>query len=159
MHLPMSSRVWRTAILAGLLFPVLMFPVPTSADSHQPTVEELKARIAKAAISERSALCLQLSEMQLGAANRFYTAGDSNQANIALNDVVAYAELARDYSIQSHKHEKQSEIAIRKMVRKLNDLKHAVTREDQPRIDDTITKLEQVRDDLLSAMFPKGNNK
>jgi hypothetical protein len=150
----MSSRVWRTAIFAGLLFPALAL-----ADSHQPTVEELKDRIAKAAISERSALCLQLSELQLDAASRFYTAGDSDHAKAALNDVVAYAELARDYSIQSHKHEKQSEIAIRKMVRKLSDLKHAVTLEDQPQIDDTINHLQRVRDDLLSAMFPKGNKK
>jgi hypothetical protein len=154
MYLPMSSRVLGMAIFAGLLFPAL-----ASADSHQPTLEELKARVAKAAISERPALCLELSELQLDAAGRFFSMGDSDHAKAALNDVAAYAELARDYSIQSRKHEKQSEIAIRKMVRKLNDLKHAVTLEDQPPIDITITKLQRVRDDLLSAMFPKGNKK
>ena len=129
------------------------------ADSHQPDIEELKARIAKAAVSDRPALCVQLSEMQLNAAGRFYALGDSDQAKAALTDVTAFAELARDYSIQSHKHEKQSEIAIRKMVRKLNDLKHTVSREDQPQIDEAIGKLERVRDDLLTAMFPKGNKK
>ncbi len=150
----MTSRFLRAAIFAGLVLPAL-----TRADSHQPSIEELKARIAKAAVSDRPALCLQLSEMQVGAASRSYTAGDADQAKAALNDVVAYAKLAGDYSVQSRKHEKQSEIAIRKMVRKLNDLKHAVTHENQPQIDDAISKLEQVRDDLLAAMFPKGNKK
>jgi hypothetical protein len=62
-----------------------------------------------------------ISQLQLDAADRFYVAGDSGQAQAALVDVVAFSELARDYSIQSHKHEKQSEIAIRKMARKLSE--------------------------------------
>jgi hypothetical protein len=154
MPLPNISRFLWAPILAGLILATL-----ARADSHQPSVEELKAKIEKASAGERSALCLQLSEMQLDAAGRFYTTGDPEQAKSALSDVVAYAEQARDSSLQSHKHEKQSEIAIRKMVRKLSDLKHTVTHEDQPQIDDTINKLERVRDDLLTAMFPKGNKK
>lgn len=154
MPLPMTFRFWQAAVLAGLLLPSLAY-----ATSRQPTVEELKARITKAGISERPALCLELSAMQLNAAGRFYTLGDSDQAKAALTDVVAYAELARNYSLQSRKHEKQSEIAVRKMVRKLTDLRHEVTHEDQPQIDETINKLERVRDDLLAAMFPKGNKK
>ena len=143
----------------GAVLSLLLFAAFAGADSHAPTVEELKARITNASIGDRPALCLQLSEMQLAAAGRLYTAGDTDQAKAALTDVVAFAELARDSSIQSHKHEKQSEIAIRKMVRKLNDLKHTVTHEDQPQLDDTIYKLERIRDDLLAAMFPKGNKK
>ena len=54
-----------------------------------------------------------------------------------------FSELARDYAIQSHKHEKQSEIAIRKMARKLADLKHAVSHEDQEQIQNTIDRLQQ----------------
>ena len=51
-------------------------------------------------------------------------------------DVVAFAERARDYAIQSHKHEKQSEIAIRKDGSKLEDLKHTVSHEDQEEMQD-----------------------
>jgi hypothetical protein len=153
----LSMRHSRLQLSVVLLLPLLA--AFAWADNHAPTVEELKARIANAGIGDRPALCLKLSEMQLAAAGRLYTAGDNDQAKAALTDVTAFAELARDYSIQSHKHEKQSEIAIRKMVRKLNDLKHTVTHEDQPQVDDTINKLERIRDDLLAAMFPKGNKK
>jgi 20S proteasome alpha/beta subunit len=73
-----------------------------------------------------------------------------------LADVVAYAELARDYSIQSHKYQKQTEIAARSMTRKLTDLLHSLGQQDQPPVRDAINRLQRVRDDLLIAMFPKG---
>jgi len=69
--------------------------------------------------------------------------------------VVAYSQSAGEYAIQSHKHEKQSEIGIRKMVRKLDDLKHTVTHEEQAQIQNAMDQLQRVRDDLLAAMFPK----
>ena len=122
-----------------------------------PTLEELKARVPNASIADRPLLCIHISQLQLDAADRFYVAGDSGQAQAALVDVVAFSELARDYSIQSHKHEKQSEIAIRKMARKLSDLKHAVSHEDQEQVQTTVNRLQSIRDDLLAAMFPKGN--
>ena len=57
--------------------------------------------------------------------------GESEKGHAALADVTAYAAMARDSAIQSHKHEKQAEIAIRKMTRKLSDMKHLLAREDQ----------------------------
>ena len=73
--------------------------------------------------------------------------------------MVAFAELARDYSIQTHKHEKQSEITIRRMTHKLAALKHSVTHEEQEQVQSTIERLERIRDDLLVAMFPKVGKK
>jgi hypothetical protein len=123
------------------------------------TVEELKERVANASIAERPMLCIQISERQLDAANRFYVAGDGEQGRAMLTEVTAFAELARDYAIQSRKHEKQSEIAIRKMTRKLANLKHTAPHEEQEQIQDAINRLERIRDDLLSAMFPNGVKK
>jgi hypothetical protein len=149
-------RWWPVAAL-GLL---LAMAIPsTLAGGEQPTLEELKARVADASISERPVLCIHIAGRQLDAADRLYVAGDSEQAKAALVDVVGFSELARDYAIQSRKHEKQSEIAIRKMVRKLADMKHAVSREDQEQVENAIDRLQRIRDDLLAAMFPKGVKK
>jgi hypothetical protein len=123
------------------------------------TVDELKARVANAGIGDRPALCIEISERRLDEANRLYVDGYSEKALSSLVDVTAFAELARDYAIQSHKHEKQSEIAIRKMARKLANLKHTVAHEDQQPIQDVIDHLQRIRDDLLAAMFPKGVKK
>ena len=150
-------RTWRAAAL-GLVWVTLAVP-SIVIGAEQPTIEELKERVANAAISDRPVLCLHIAERQLDAANRFYTAGDSEKAQAALVDVVAFSELARDYAIQSHKHEKQSEIEIRKMARKLAEVKHTVSHEDQEQVQTTVDRLQRIRDNLLAAMFPKGVKK
>ena len=120
------------------------------------TIEELKDRVKSASIGERPRLCLQIAERQLDAANKSFAADESDKARTSLTDSVAFSELARDYAIQSHKHLKQTEIAVRGMTRKLSDLKHTVAHDDQPAVQDAIDRLQRVRDDLLLAMFPHG---
>jgi hypothetical protein len=149
---PCAARSLCLACLLAAIFPAL-------AGAKEPTVEELKARVADASVPDRPALCIQISELQLRNASKLYTAGESEKAHADLADVVAFAELARDYSIQAQKREKQSEIATRKMARKLADLKHTVTFSDQKPIQDAIDQLQKIRDDLLGAMFPKGEKK
>jgi hypothetical protein len=122
----------------------------------EPTLEELKARISSASVADKAKICLEIAEKQLSETDKEYTADNIEKAQTSLTDVVSYSELARDYSIQSHKHQKQTEIAIRSMTRKLNDLLHVVGREEQGPLKDAISHLERVRDDLLVAMFPKG---
>jgi len=151
------SRFW-LVVAAGLALSALVAP-SLLRGGEEPSVEEQKERVANLAVGDRPALCIHISERQLGDADRLYIAGDSEKGQAALADVVAYSELARDYAIQSHKHEKQSEIAIRKMVRKLIDMNHAVSHEDQAEIQNTIDRLQKIRDDLLVAMFPKVDKK
>jgi hypothetical protein len=148
---------WRIAAASLMLS---MVAVPSAlTGGEQPTIEELKERVANAALADRPPLCIHISERQLDAADRFYAAGDSEKAQAALTEVVAYSELARDYAIQSRKHEKPSEIAIRKMARKLADLKHTVSHDDQEQVQNTVDRLQRIRDDLLTAMFPKVGKK
>jgi hypothetical protein len=152
-----QSRFWRVTA-AGLVLLSLGVPVQVKGAEDAGT-KELKGKLANARIVDRPPLCLRIAERQLGAASRLFDAGDNEQAKAALTDVVAFSELARDYAIQSHKHEKQSEITIRKMTRKLADLKHTVTHEEQAEVQTTIERLQRIRDDLLVAMFPKVGNK
>lgn len=142
----------------GLLFAMLLAPFVMSG-RDEPTVEELKVRVANADIPDRPPLCIRIMERQLDGADKLLIAGDSEKAKIALLDVVAFAELARDYAVQSHRHEKQCEIAIRRETRKLADLKHMVSHDDQDLIQNAVDRLQRVRDDLLVAMFPKVGKK
>lgn len=150
-----QARCWITAVVAAMM---LAGPLALLA-RREVTLAELKQQVANASISDRPALCVEICERQLDAADRFYVAGDSEQGQAALVDVTAFAELARDYAIQTHKREKQSEIAMRKMARKLANLKHTVSVEDQGQVQKTIDRLERIRDDLLAAMFPNGAKK
>jgi hypothetical protein len=148
------SRFWRIAA-TGLAFSMMVALCALAAGES--SVDELKDRVSKASVEDRPPLCIHISERQLDNANNFYAAGDVAKWQAALVDVAAFAEQARDYAIQSHKHEKPSEIAVRKMAHKLADHKHAVAHEDQKQVQDTIDRLERVRDDLLAAMFHKGS--
>ena len=134
----------------------LVAGVTLSAVAVEPTVEELKAKIASASVNDRPHLCVQVAQKQLAATDKLYAAGEVEKAQATMTDVVAYSELARDYSVQSHKYQKQAEIAVRTMARKLADIKHLVGHDDQAPIQDAINRLQRVRDDLLTAMFPKG---
>jgi len=142
-----------------LAFPFLMlFLVPLAgATSHSDlTVDQLKAKVSSANVSDKVHICVQIAEKQLDAADKLYAAGEVDQAQPALTDVVAFSELALDYSIQSRKHQKQTEISIRAMARKLTDILHLLAHEDQAPVQDAISRLDRVRDDLLTSMFPKG---
>ena len=102
-------------------------------------------------------MCLQIAERQMVETSKFYAASEDEKAQPALTDVVAYSELARDYSIQSHKHQKQTEIAVRGMARKLTEILHTLGREEQAPVKDALNRLQRVRDDLLASMFSKGD--
>ncbi len=148
-------RWWRAAALAVVVAVGLI----AAGSAKELTVAELKDRVAGASLGDRPALCIEIAERQEEAANRLYAADDVDKAEAALVDVAAFSELARDYAIQSHKREKQSEIAVRKMARRLGNLKNSVAHEEQGHIQDAIDRLERVRDDLLTAMFPNGVKK
>jgi hypothetical protein len=137
---------------------VVVFALGMSAVATpiEPTVEDLKARLATASVGDRPHLCVEIAQKQLAAVDKLYAAGDLDKGQAALADVVTYSESARDNAIQSRKYQKQSEIAVRAMTRKLTELLHSLGHDDQGPVQDAVRRLQQVRDDLLKAMFPKG---
>jgi hypothetical protein len=154
-----SWTVWRGVIPVLLLCVIGLLCAPAvgkSVPDNEPTVEELKARIGTANPSDKVHLCVQVAEKQLTEADKLYASGDVEKGQTALTDVASFSELARDYSIESKKHQKQTEIAVRGMTRKLNSLLHTLGHDDQAAVKDAINRLERVRDDLLLSMFPKG---
>ena len=153
------QRTWRRLCeLCGIL---LLCALATASAARaiprdEPTVEQLKAEVTAAKVGDKAKICVHIAEKQLDESDRLYAASDYQRAQADLMDVVTYAELARDYAIQSHKYEKQTEIAARGMTRKLNQILHSLGHDDQPPLEDAINRLERVRDDLQSAMFKKG---
>jgi hypothetical protein len=140
----------------GVLLMLMSVGICHAAPRTDESVKELKSKVASTGVSDRPRLCIQIAEKQLDASDKLYASSDVDKAQAALTDVVAYSELARDYAIQSHKHQKQSEIAVRRMTRKLMDILHTLGREDQAPVKDAVSHLERVRDDLLGSMFKKG---
>ena len=154
-HLSMR-RAWRRIGTVAALCTLLTAAAVSMIPRDEPTVDQLKASVTAAKVGDKAKLCVQIAQKQLNESDRLYAASDYEKAQATLTDVVTYAELARDYAIQSHKYEKQTEIAAREIARKLNEIRHSLGRNDQPPLEDAIQRLERVRDDLQSAMFKKG---
>jgi hypothetical protein len=147
-----ASILARSAIVALL---ALACCVAASARRDEATVQQLKTRLSSASAPDRPHICVEIAEKQLSEADKLYAASDMEKAQASLTDVVAYSEMARDYALQSHKYQKQAEIAVRGMARKLTELLHSLGHDEQAPVKDAVTKLERVCDDLLSSMFKK----
>jgi hypothetical protein len=150
------SRSIQMLLALGMLSVLALGALASPIPHEEPTLDALKARISSANVGDKPHLCVQVAEMRLTEADKLYEAGDLDKAQSALTDVVAYSELARDYSIQSHKYQKQSEIAVRGMTRKLTNILHTLGQVDQAAVKDAMNRLDRVRDDLLASMFKKG---
>jgi hypothetical protein len=135
---------------------MVVLPAGSALAQPAPTVEQLKARVAVVSIGARPRLCVEIAQRQLAETDRLYTADEVEKAQAPLADVTAFSELARDYAIESHKRQKQTEIAVRAMARRLSDILHTLPHDDQGPVRESINRLQHVCDDLLSAMFPKG---
>jgi len=142
--------------LAGALFALLAAVLAGGWGGTQLTVPELKTRLANAGVGQRPKICVEIAQLRMADTDKLYSASDIENAQAALADVVAFSELARDYAIQSHKHQKQTEIAVREMTRRLIEIKRSLDAPDQAPVGDAINRLQRVRDDLLTSMFPKG---
>ncbi len=148
----MTGRKAGLGLLLGVICVGFCYATPREDES----VDQLKAKVASTSLGDRPHLCIQIAEKQLDASDKLFASADVEKARTALTDVVAYSELARDYAIQTHKYQKQSEIAVRRMAHKLTDILHTMGRDDQGPVRDAVDRLEQVRDDLLASMFKKG---
>lgn len=147
-----NRSLWAAVSAAALVAVLAAWAAPV-----EPTVDELKAKLASTAVSDKPRLCVQIAQKQMAETSRLYAALEDEKAQASLTDVVAYSELARDYAIQSHKYQKQTEIAVRLMARKLTEIMHSLSHDDQAPVRDALSRLQRVRDDLLAAMFSKGN--
>jgi hypothetical protein len=120
------------------------------------TLQELMAREEAAKVEDRPALCTEIAERQLKAADELFTAGKVDEAQAAVKDIVTYSEKAHDAAIQSGKKLKNTEIDFRKMAAKLRDIKRSLNFDDQAPVQAAADRLESLRTDLLSHMFGKG---
>jgi hypothetical protein len=142
-------------VMRLIAIPIFVLALAASALAGAETVDELKARLASARPDDQPGLCLRIAQEQLRAADKFYNDGNVEQARASLNDIVTYAQKARDAAVGSRKHLKNVEIEVRKMSEKLSDIKRTLAFEDQPPVAEAIRQLEDIRTSLLNEMFKK----
>ena len=123
------------------------------------TLAELITRAESSRLEDRPHLYTEIARRHVKAADQLYAAGKPEEARAAVREVVEYSDKASDAATHSGKKLKDTEIAVRKMVARLRDIKRTVAFEDQAPIEEAVDHLEQVRTQLLSQMFGKKENK
>ncbi|HMK21509.1 MAG TPA: hypothetical protein VK466_04200 [Terriglobales bacterium] len=142
--------------IVGLAVLLAMASAMGLAFAKELTLEELKARAETAKPDERAKLCIEIAERQVEAADKLYTDVKIDQAQSAIHDVVSYSEKAVDAASQTGHKLKNTEIALRKMSHRLNDIKRTLAFENQAPVQNAVDVLEKLRTDVLSRMFGKG---
>ena len=123
------------------------------------TLPELITRAESSKLEDRPHLYTEIARRQVKVADQLYSAGKPDEGRAAVSDVVQYSDKARDAATQSGKKLKDTEIAVRKMVARLRDIKRTLAFEYQAPVQEAVDHLEQVRTELLSKMFGKKEDK
>jgi hypothetical protein len=132
--------------------------LPALAMKKDESLDQLIARAESARLEDRPALYLEIARQKAEGVDKLYNAGNAEAGKTGLQDVVSFSRKATNTSIQTGKKMKNVEIGLRKMAEKFRDVKRTVAFEDQAPIQQTVDELEQMRTDLLSAMFGKKNS-
>ncbi|HEY6970460.1 MAG TPA: hypothetical protein VJA94_14730 [Candidatus Angelobacter sp.] len=128
--------------------------------SAQRDLEGLKQEADRAEGGHQAKLCSELAQYLVGVADQQFTQGNTDQGQATVQDILKYAQKARDASIKSHDQMKQTEIRLRETQRRVESLKRTLSVDDRPPLDEVERKIEQFRQDLLNAMFgPKKKDK
>jgi hypothetical protein len=119
------------------------------------SLEQLKARLQNAKPDERATLSVRVAELQVENADKLYTAGKSEEAVTAIHEVVSHSEQAQQAAEQTGHKLKNIEIAVRRMARRLTDIKRRLPFDDQATVQEAVERLDQIDSDLLKRMFGK----
>ena len=146
-QLPIARR-----IVVMLLF--------VSSVMAQRNIDGLKQEADRAEGGHQAKLCSELAQYLVGVADQQFTQGNTDQGQAIVQDILKYAQKARDAAIKSHDQMKQTEIRLRETQRRVESLKRTLSVDDRPPLDEVERKIEQFRQDLLNAMFgPKKKDK
>lgn len=116
-------------------------------------IAELKQKLAHD--SERET-CFHSAELVHDLVEQFnlqLNAGELQPAQQTLNDIVVYADKAREASAKSHHKLKQAELMMHKSARRLEEIEKATAVENRPAVDAVVKKLDALDDYLLDRVF------
>lgn len=114
---------------------------------------ELQRRADEAKGVQCTHLSMQAARQLLEEANHHFGEGVIQAARNSVDRAVYYARRSVDCTLQTRKGEKSTEIDIRALIRRMNDILRTLDSEDRPHMRNSIAVLEEQRDRVLRAMF------
>jgi len=132
---------------------LVLLAVPAGAVDKKDTLEQLKAKAESAEGKHQIELLTEIADRQVKAADDAFSAGNVEGGQTAVKDVVEYGVRAAKEATNTGKRMKRTEIELRKIADKLDNLSKSVDFDSRPPVVDAVKKLEAARNDLLFRMF------
>jgi hypothetical protein len=116
---------------------------------------DVKAKADAAIGGDKAKLAVEYTQEATKSADAAYKQGKDEEGDKYLLDIAQYAKLASDAAMQSSKHEKDTEINLRKIVNRLVDIKNTRPYDQQDQVQKTIDSVDSARNALLEFMFQR----
>lgn len=138
-----------------LVIVAVLFACCATLLAREESLEQLKAQVTSAKPDDQPKIYVKIAELELKNVNTAFDGGDTQAGQVKLQDLTAACENAAKTSMATRKHMKQTEIALRKVSDRLEEIRKAVEFESRPPLQTAAERVEKARSDLLDAMFKK----
>jgi|SRR4051812_27251166 hypothetical protein len=133
----------------------IVFGIALVASAKEPeTIDQLKARAATAEQNKQPELYSKLAKEQLEAANEVY-GSNAEQARKLIDDTADSAEKASKASLASGKRQKKTEIDLRQLAKRMDDIGRSWAFDDRAPVKAAMDRVESARSKILDRMFEK----
>ncbi len=133
----------------------ILLSICSAVFASERPLQELRAEAAKASPKDQPKLYVEIAQRELKDIEALYKEGDSEKGKQALEQLTADCESAAKASKTIRKRMKQTEISLRQIGERMNDLQRSAAFDDRPPLKAALDRIEQARTTLLDAMFSK----
>jgi hypothetical protein len=136
-------------------------PAAQKSNKHvaHDTPDQLRARAQGAGGGDRARLYMEAATEGVEEASQQFDTGDPDIGQKLVQDAVKDATEAANATIKSGDRMKHTEIEMRKLARRLEDVEHSVSIEDRPAVKTAVEKLHDLDRAILDRMFHKKDKK
>lgn len=147
----------RAQLGKGFLSLVLLLPLSAAADD----LDKLRQKLAREKdVDDRAKITVKIGEELLALVSSAYEEGAREEAERWLTQYRDAVRAAHEALMQSGRDARRKpkgfkdlEIHLRKSKRKLEDLGHLLTFDQRAPLEETITEMETIRQELLAALL------
>lgn len=132
-----------------------MAQAPKGPSISKEQVDRVRASADTTSGEECTKICMDAARQSADLANQYFTDGSVEAAQAMMKESARFAEKAAKSSVESRKREKQTEIALRKLSKHIQDIKETLNFEDRPAVQEVMDRIEAARSVVLEGMFGK----
>lgn len=148
-------------LAALIVLTTLCFGQQSNASAPKPDnpaltkIEGMKAQAEKKNSADRARIYADIARDLVEVANQQFTDGDVEKAQTSIKDAVTYSEKSAASAQENGKKIKDTEITLRETARRIEEVRRTIAVDDQPPLAAAVTRIEELRRQLLDHMFRK----